>query len=477
MLHGAIFLRIVCKSRLKEKTMTLRELKFQHQHNSGVVHTTLNPNGPGVVRIHLVPPKKNIFNLHPPYVIILNGQDVIPINTSWAILLTNFIESINTHNGIELTEEITKAITDQAINKTKKVYPKTSEELLRDDLYTIIQSLCDVAYGNEPSVKIGYMTLGEYAPYMKAPHRMDLVVSSLVKDGKWHCNQKCLHCYAAGQQQTLVRELSTEEWKEVINRCKKAGIPQLTFTGGEPTLRKDLVELINYSSWFVTRLNTNGVLLTKHLCEQLYKASLDSIQITLYSSDSIVHNTLVGADNFEKTVKGISNSLEAGLSVSVNTPICYINSEYVETLKFLHNMGVMYVTCSGIIIAGNACKKESSSTQLSEEELFSIIKEAKDFCDEHHMEISFTSPGWISSDKLESIGMTVPTCGACLSNMAVTPNGNVVMCQSSLDNVYVLGNMLISDWSDIWNSKYCRTIRNYSAKMLGNCPLKNKHGY
>lgn len=52
--------------------------------------------------------------------------------------------------------------------------------------------------------------------------------------------------------------------EKIIDKCKDAMIPQITFTGGEPTLRSDLVELVNYSSWFVTRLNTNGVLLTKN---------------------------------------------------------------------------------------------------------------------------------------------------------------------------------------------------------------------
>lgn len=455
--------------------MNVREVMFQHKHNAGVVHTTLNPNGPGVVRIHLVPPKKTVFDTTTPYVVIINGQDILPINTSWAILLTNFIENINVFDGIELSEDLIKAIITRAVNETMKVYPKTNEMMLKEDLHTIIETLCDVAYGKTPTEKIGYMTLGEYAPHMKAPHRMDLVISSLEKDGRWNCNLKCLHCYAAGQQQTQVKELSTGEWKEIIDRCRKAGIPQLTFTGGEPTLRSDLVELIDYSRWFVTRLNTNGILLTKELCKKLLQASLDSVQITLYSDNPDIHNTLVGAKKFEKTKMGIQNALDVGLSVSINTPICSINRDYVSTLRFLYQMGVRYVTCSGLIETGNACKRASVSTQLSEDELFSILKEAKEFCDEHHIEISFTSPGWISSEKIESIGMTVPTCGACLSNMAVTPNGNVVMCQSSLNNVYVLGNMLISDWNDIWNSKICRSIRWQSAKMLGECPLRKNN--
>ena len=61
-------------------------------------------------------------------------------------------------------------------------------------------------------------------------------------------------------------------------------------------MRQDLAELVDYSRWFVTRLNTNGIRLTPQLCRKLYEASLDSVQITLYSQSAATHNRLVGAD-------------------------------------------------------------------------------------------------------------------------------------------------------------------------------------
>ena len=72
--------------------MNFREWKYMKTSFTGVSHTTLNPRGPGVVRIHLVPPK------HPmkePSVVILNGQDIIPVNPSWTVLLNNFIHQVN----------------------------------------------------------------------------------------------------------------------------------------------------------------------------------------------------------------------------------------------------------------------------------------------------------------------------------------------------------------------------------------------
>ena len=131
-------------------------------------------------------------------------------------------------------------------------------------------------------MEIAGISLGEYAPYMRAPHRMDLMVSAMTREGKWHCNQKCIHCYAAGQPLSEEQELDTESWKKIIRACRKAGITQLTFTGGEPTLRDDLCKLILEARWFVTRLNTNGIRLTKELCAELVQAELDR-NCNLYS--------------------------------------------------------------------------------------------------------------------------------------------------------------------------------------------------
>lgn len=109
--------------------------------------------------------------------------------------------------------------------------------------------------------------------------------------------------------------------------------------------------------------------LTKEYCEELKKAELDSMQITFYSCNEEIHNQLVGANNYDKTLEGIKNALEAGINISINTPLCKLNKEYVETLKFLKELGVEYVTCSGLITTGNATKEASVDTQLTGEEI------------------------------------------------------------------------------------------------------------
>ena len=450
--------------------MTWREKRYRRAHLSCARHITLDPKGPGVVRIHMIPPRTE--SPEDPFLLLLNGAQLVPLTLSWAVLLANFMDRLEPFSGCEISEEDWAGMVRGAVDETHRTYPRTDRALLQEDLELMLRSLVAIAQGREPDVAVGALTLGEYADKMSAPHRMDLMVSAMTRDGAWHCNQKCLHCYAAGQPMGESHELTTAEWKDVLARLRAANIPQVTFTGGEPTLRGDLVELVDAAQWFVTRLNTNGRLLTPQLCRALAEASLDSVQVTLYAADAEAHNALVGAPGFDETVRGIRNAVDAGLIVSVNTPLCSLNRDYAATLRFAAALGVRYATCSGLIPSGGAEGAESRATRLSAEELTEILQSAVAAAHELSMELDFTSPGWLPEQTLRALGLhLIPSCGACLSNMAVAPDGTVIPCQSWLGGT-ALGNILTDDWPAIWDGEACRAIRAESAKMEHICQLQ-----
>ena len=454
------------------KHMTFRERRYRRAHLDCVRHITLDPKGPGVVRIHMIPPRDETPAA--PFLLLLNGARLVPLNLSWAIMLANLMDQLQAYEGQDLAEDQWESLLTAAVEETHRTYPRTKRQTLASDLHLMLTSLVAIAQGREPEAEVGLLSLSDYAPEMTAPHRMDLMVSAMEQNGAWHCNQKCLHCYAAGQPMGETPELSTEQWKTALALLRKANIPQVTFTGGEPTLRSDLVELVQAAAWFVTRLNTNGRLLTPELCAGLYEASLDSVQVTLYSAEGNIHNQLVGTNGFNDTVQGIRHAVEAGLIVSVNTPLCSLNTHYAETLRFVHSLGVRYATCSGLIPSGSACGQESRATALTPEQLTDILRQAVDTAEELGMELDFTSPGWLEEETLRSLGLNlIPSCGACLSNMAVTPDGKVVPCQSWLSDE-PLGDLLHDDWADIWNSPRCAAIRAESAKLEHICQLKGK---
>ena len=72
--------------------------------------------------------------------------------------------------------------------------------------------------------------------------------------------------------------------------------------------------------------------------------------------------------------------------------------------------------------------------------------------------------------------MNVPMCGACLSNMAVAPDGTVVPCQSWLGADASLGNILTHPFKRIWNHPRCRSLRNMSEEQALSCPFRTQKG-
>ena len=436
-----------------------------------VNHTTFDPKGPGVIRIHLVPPKRIKNGV--PWIVLVNGENILPVNTSWAVIINELIKAINSTDGRQLTSDDIKSLMDRVYINVKKLYPFVGRKLIMEDIKDIVDVLVSIANREKPHLSVGYLTLKEYASNLRAPLRMDLMISSMEKDGVWHCNQKCVHCYAANQEFSNVKELSTNKWIKIIDKLYKAGVTQLTFTGGEATIRGDLVELVEHSKYFVTRLNTNGVLLTKDLCKKLYDASLDNVQVTLYSHNKDIHNLLTGANNYDLTIEGIKNALDAGLNVSVNTPLCELNKDYVSTLEFLKELGIIYFTCSSIIDTGNAETKESINTRLSSDSLEKIVRDAKEYCDSNNLYMDFTTPGAIKKEVFDELKMNNPICGACMSNMAVAPDGSVVPCQSYL-SCESLGDLTHESWESIWDNPKTIEVREKALKIENGCLLSKE---
>ena len=444
-------------------------LKDYLKESNMVYHTTIDPKGPGVCRIHLVPPEKLKDDI--PWIVVINGYRILPILTSYAVLLKEFILTYNSYDYNFYEESQINEIKHQIVKNVKKIYADAKEADIFADLTDMLETIIKLGTTNE-DVEVGHFTLNEYHKYMHSPLRMDLMISSMGKNGEYNCNQKCVHCYAYNEKNSNVDELDTESWKKIIDTLKEERIPQITFTGGEPTMRDDLVELIGHSRWFITRLNTNGILLSKSLCNDLYEAELDNVQITFYSSDMDIHNKLVGGNHFLETLGGIKNALEAKLDVSINTPLCSLNKDYKSTIGFLSNLGIKYFTCSGLIPTGNTKESESKELVIDKDELLKSLDEALAYAKEHELDIQFTSPGILDEKDLLDRGLIVPSCGACTSNMAILPNGIVIPCQSWLKGEE-LGSILEVKWDKIFKSKLCKKIRKLASANDNTCLLRS----
>ena len=143
------------------------------------------------------------------------------------------------------------------------------------------------------------------------------------------------------------------------------------FTGGEPTLRSDLPELIAHAEALgqITGLNTNGRRLSDPaFVERLVQAGLDHVQITFESSDPAIHNQMVGSRTaFAQTERGLRNALAASLFVMTNTTMLNTNVHTLPaTLDYLADLGVPTVGLNALIYSGRGL---TVGTGLRESEL------------------------------------------------------------------------------------------------------------
>ncbi|MFV0421711.1 12,18-didecarboxysiroheme deacetylase [Oleidesulfovibrio sp.] len=148
------------------------------------------------------------------------------------------------------------------------------------------------------------------------------------------CNLKCVHCYAQAVDPEGKDEISTEQGKEIIRDLAQYGAPVMLFSGGEPLVRKDLVELAKYATDQGMRavISTNGTLITKEKARELKEVGLSYVGISLDGMEE-VHNKFRGVPNsFKKALEGIENCKAEGLKVGLRFTINKRNAPEVPKI-------------------------------------------------------------------------------------------------------------------------------------------------
>lgn len=319
-------------------------------------------------------------------------------------------------------------------------------------------------------------TIPPFSVEPSAPYRMDLALT-------YRCNNDCSHCYNARGR--TFPELSTQQWFSIIDELWNQGIPHIVFTGGEPTLRSDLPELIAHAeqNGQITGINTNGRRLAdKNYTKDLVQAGLDHVQVTLESHDPNIHNMMVNADHaWQQTVTGLQNALDSQLFVMTNTTMLRQNSPGLEqTLDFLAEIRVPTVGLNALIYAGKGLETDSG---IPENELPPLLEIARHTTSEHQQRLIWYTPTQYCNFDPVQMELGVKGCTAARYNMCIEPDGTVIPCQSYYSP---LGNMLDDPWENIWMHPLCLSLR--ARKVIpekchdcavlpecgGGCPLHNQ---
>ena len=149
------------------------------------------------------------------------------------------------------------------------------------------------------------------------------------------CNLKCVHCYAHAVEPSSHKDpISTDQAKIIIDDLAQFGAPVMLFSGGEPLVREDLVDLAKYATSKGMRavISTNGTLITKAKARELKEVGLSYVGISLDGAEA-VHDQFRGVPgSYKLALKGVENCQAEGLKVGLRFTINKRNATEIPHL-------------------------------------------------------------------------------------------------------------------------------------------------
>jgi len=335
--------------------------------------------------------------------LVVNAATILHLNPSATEYAYHFIKGTQ-------EEDAAKAVAKRyRVNKAQALQ---DYQLFCERINTLVHSndLDPVSY-------FGFERIDPHSDGLTAPLRLDCALTYALPDGN-----------SADDTPTkrIDRELATAEWTSILDKAWAVGIPHVTFTGGEPTLRDDLPDLIAYAEakGMVSGLLSDGLkLANKTYLNTLLQTGLDHLLFILQP------------DN-EASWAALDVILPEDLYTTVHITINAENASKVQdTLERLGKLEINSLSLS-------ASPDQVETLQLAREQAANM-----------GVSLTWDLPVPYSAHHpvaLETIEENIPD-GAGKAWLYVEPDGDVLPTQGMADNI--LGNFLRDDWSEIWKSR------------------------
>jgi AdoMet-dependent heme synthase len=298
------------------------------------------------------------------------------------------------------------------------------------------------------------------------------------------CNLKCRHCY---QYPARTGEMSTSEWLGIIDQLEESGCLFLALTGGEPTLRKDIFDIIEaaYARNFALTLQTNGTLLSKEDIRRLGELKTLRVDISVYGSKPDTHDFMTREPGSFTTIRRNLELLkENEVPIILKVVVCDFNLPEVEEISNLAEELETTAIFTALIFPRNDGDRAPTAMRLNEEQLESFMRFEMDYLPRYLSEIS----GFKVRDVAEyiqkcAIGPQDPEggkkryCGAGRTVFALNPYGDLYPCVAfplSVANVREVP--LLDAWRDAPILEELRAAEMELPEECEACPLLDKCG-
>lgn len=198
------------------------------------------------------------------------------------------------------------------------------------------------------------------------------------------CNLKCRHCYADSKNTKFQEELSTDEAKNFIHDLQLLKVPVLLLSGGEPLLREDIFELLDYTRKckIRTTISTNGTLIDGPIAKSLKNNGVSYVGVSLDGIGSR-HDEFRGVKgSFDKALTGIRNCLDIGQKVGLRFTISRGNYDQLEDIfRLIQEEKIPRVCFYHLAYSGRGSRmmEEDISIEEKRRALDLIMRKALDF--------------------------------------------------------------------------------------------------
>ena len=374
---------------------------------------TVQPLPAGIFQYQAPPEADFPYRLH--LRLEADGSGILIVNASTVLHLNQTAAEYAYHLVNETTDE-------SAIRQVAARY-RISKEQVRQDLDDFQQRIFTLV--NLPDLDpVTFLDFERDTPYsgkISAPYRLDCALTYQLPEGADP---------EAAPTKRVERELTTAEWKNILKRAWGAGIPHVIFTGGEPTLREDLPELIAHAEALgqVSGLLSDGFKLTDpDYLQQLLQTGLDHLMIVLQPENP-------------QTWQAIEAVLPEDLFTTVHLTVTPENAaEITDLIDRLAGLGVTSLSLSN-----------------NSPDLDATLEAARQRAAEHYLNLEWNLPVPYSArnpvtleleEAEDSENAEAFISGAGRAWLYLEPDGDVLREQG---RTTVLGNAMTGDWGEIW---------------------------
>jgi pyrroloquinoline quinone biosynthesis protein E len=281
---------------------------------------------------------------------------------------------------------------------------------------------------------------------MIEPHAL-----SILCEMTYRCNLQCPYCYNPIDLENYRDELDTAAWKRVLEQAAQMGIVQAHFSGGEPTLRHDLAELIAAATanGLYTNLITQGTFLTDDLLETLIEAGLAHVQISIQAPSVALGDHIAGARVHERKFDTLRRAASHDVALTLNFVVHRENIDFIEdAIALAEKYGIRRLELANVQFYGWAYRNRFAlmPTREQVEHAAQAVETARERL-RGQMEVVYVLPDYFGDFPKPCMN------GWGRTFLTVTPNGYVLPCPAAAAiRTLQFDNVRDSALADIWNS-------------------------